>query len=146
MKLPAPSHEASLCYEIDRTKSLRVEEYRGVVGLDDIKALTRAVTSDPGWSPDLNGLMDFSEARLELSADDVMRLALMWRAKEYRSHGWLAFAVPTAAAFGMVRMLGHWARVTERSKIFPNRAEAERWLMEQGLCPPRHALPPVAGR
>jgi hypothetical protein len=100
--------------------------------LDAVKALTRAVTSDPRWAADFNGLLDFSGASLDMSGDDVLRLALMWREDAYRSCGWLAFVVPSSAVFGVVRMLGYWSRTTERSRIFTRREEAEQWLREQG--------------
>jgi hypothetical protein len=142
--LLSPSRAAALRYEIDPERHVRVEEYHGLVGLEDIKALTRAVASDPEWEPDMNGLVDFSDARLELSADDVMRLALMWREKEFRTSGWLAFAVPSAAMFGVVRMLSFWARMAERTRLFPNREEAEQWLLQQGRRLPRRPFPKAA--
>ena len=72
--------------------------------------------------------MDFSEAELELSANDVLRLALMLRQEENRSQGWVAFAVKNSVAYGVVRMLGYWSRNTDRFKIFQSRKEAEAWL------------------
>jgi hypothetical protein len=123
---------ASMSCRIFPEQRLWVEEYRGVVGLDAVKALTRAVTSDPRWAADFNGLLDFSGASLDMSGDDVLRLALMWREDAYRSCGWLAFVVPSSAVFGVVRMLGYWSRTTERSRIFTRREEAEQWLREQG--------------
>lgn len=127
-----PSFTASMTCRVVPEHGLWLEEYHGVVGLDAIKALTRAVTGDPAWSPELNGLVDFSGASLELSGDEVLRLALMWREDAYRSCGWLAFVVPNSAVFGVVRMLGYWSRATDRSRIFASRDEAERWLLAQG--------------
>ena len=124
--------ESLASYRIVPELGLRVEEYRGLVRLEEAKALTRAMTSDPKWSPELNGLMDLTGATLDFSADDVLRLALMWREDAYRSRGWLAYVVSTSAVFGVVRMLGYWSRTTERSRIFARREEAEQWLQEQG--------------
>ncbi|RPJ32618.1 MAG: hypothetical protein EHM17_12845 [Verrucomicrobiaceae bacterium] len=124
-------------YRIDPRRRLRIEEYRGKVGLADLKDIVRAVVSDPDWSPDLNGLVDFTKAELELSANDVLRLALMLRQEQNRSRGWVVFAVSNSVAFGVVRMLGYWARCTERFRIFNSREEAEKWLeRHHGNSPP----------
>lgn len=115
-------------YRIDARRGIRIEEYQGKVGLGDVKDIVRAVVSDPDWSPDLHGLVDFTKAELELSANDVLRLALMLRQQQNRSRGWMVFAVSNSVAFGVVRMLGYWARSTDRFRIFSSREEAENWL------------------
>jgi hypothetical protein len=115
-------------YRIDSERGMRVEEYRGRVGLADLRSVVSAMASDPCWSPDHHGLVDFSDAELELSANDVLRLALMLRQEENRSSGWLVFAVKNSVAYGIVRMLGYWSRNTDRFRIFQTRTEAEAWL------------------
>ena len=107
---------------------MRIEEYQGKVGLADLRSMISAMSSDPCWSPDQHGLVDFSEAELELSANDVLRLALMLRQEENRSRGWLVFAVRSSVAYGVVRMLGYWSRNTDRFRIFQSREEAQAWL------------------
>lgn len=124
-------------YRIDTRRGIRIEEYQGKVALGDLKDIVRAVVSDPDWSPDLHGLVDFTKAELELSANDVLRLALMLRQQQHRSRGWVVFAVSNSVAFGVVRMLGYWARSTDRFRIFSSRQEAETWLERNR----RHAPP-----
>jgi hypothetical protein len=134
-------------YRIDARRGLRIEEYQGKVGLADLKEIVRAVVSDPDWSPDLHGLVDFTKAELELSANDVLRLALMLRQEQNRSRGWVVFAVSNSVAFGVVRMLGYWARSTDRFRIFNSRDEAERWLeRHRDRTPPVIREPMVASR
>ena len=115
-------------YRIDPVGRMRIEEYQGRVGLKEMKALLSEMVSDLRWSPEYHGLVDFSEATLDLSANDVLRLALVLRHEENRSNGWLVFVAPDATTYGVVRMLGYWSRNTERLRIFPNRDEAESWL------------------
>jgi len=115
-------------YRIDTERRMRIEEYQGKVVLGDLKAIVSAMSSDPCWSPDYHGLVDFSEAELELSSNDVLRLALMLRQEGHRSRGWLVFAVRNSVAYGEVRMLGYWSRNTDRFRIFQSREEAESWL------------------
>ncbi|MEO5913731.1 MAG: hypothetical protein ABIS50_05830 [Luteolibacter sp.] len=115
-------------YRIDAERRMRIEEYQGKTGLADLKAIISSMTSDPCWSPDFHGLIDFSDAELELTANDVLRLALVLRHEENRSRGWLAFVANNSTAYGIVRMLGYWSRNTDRLRIFQNRDEAEAWL------------------
>lgn len=115
-------------YRIDADRRMRIEEYRGRTGLSDLKANISAMASDPCWSADFHGLIDFSGAELEMSANDVLRLALVLRNEEYLSRGWLAFVATNSTAYGIVRMLGYWSRNTDRLRIFQSRAEAESWL------------------
>lgn len=124
-------------YRIDTERRMRIEEYQGKVGLADLKAIVASMVSDPCWSPDFNGLIDFSAAELDLSANDVLRLALVLRNEENRSRGWLVFVANNSTVYGIVRMLGYWSRNTERLRIFENRAEAEVWL-EHNI----HQVPP----
>jgi hypothetical protein len=115
-------------YRIDSERRMRIEEYQGNVGLSDLKSVIVSMSSDPSWSPDFHGLVDFSGASLELSANDVLRLALVLRHEENRSTGWMAFVATDTTTYGIVRMLGYWSRSTERLRIFQSRQEAERWL------------------
>lgn len=115
-------------YRIDSGRRMRIEEYQGKVGLADLKSVISAMASDPCWSPDFHSLVDFSEASLDLTANDVLRLALILRQEDNRSRGWLAFVAPNSTIYGVVRMLGYWSRNTERLQIFPSRDEAEAWL------------------
>ena len=115
-------------YRIDSERKLRIEEYRGKVGLSDLRSMISAMSTDPCWAPDHQGLGDFTGAELELSANDVLRLALMLRQEEHRSSGWMVFVVASPVAYGVVRMLGYWSRNTDRFRIFPSRDEAENWL------------------
>jgi hypothetical protein len=52
----------------------------------------------------------------------------MLRQQQYRSRGWVVFAVSNSVAFGVVRMLGYWSRSTDRMKIFQTRDQANAWL------------------
>ncbi len=123
-----PSQSTLCTYRIEPVQRLRIEEYQGRIGLEDLRSVAEAVVADPFWSREHHGLIDFSAAHLDLTANDVLRLALLLRQEEYRTNGWLVFAVGDSSSFGTIRMLGHWARNTDRSRIFRTRQEAESWL------------------
>ena len=125
-------------YRIDAERRVRIEEYRGKVGLADLRSVASAMVSDPCWSPDYHGLVDFGKAELELSANDVLRLALTLRHEDHRSRGWMVYVVGDSVAYGIVRMLGYWSRNTDRFRIFQTRGEAEAWLERNSrTLPPR---------
>jgi len=131
MKLLSPDYsspQTTGSYRIDQDRRMRIEKYHGKVRLEDLRSVTSAIASDPCWSQDHHGLVDFSEAELEMSSNDVLRMALTMRQEANRSRGWVAFAVNDSVAYGVVRMLGYWSRNTDRFRIFSSRLEAERWL------------------
>jgi hypothetical protein len=107
---------------------MHIEEYTGKVGLDDLRSLASVMAEDPGCQMSNNRLVDLSGADLDLSSDEVLRYALIMRSGRARQGRWHAFAVKDAAAFSLVRMLSHWARLSDRCRIFSSRDEAERWL------------------
>ena len=115
-------------YRIDSDRRMRIEEYQGKTVLADLKSNISAMASDPCWSAYYHGLIDFSDAQLELTANDVLRLALVLRHESNRSRGWLAFVATNSTTYGVVRMLGYWSRNTDRMRIFASRDDAERWL------------------
>ncbi len=115
-------------YRIDTERRIRIEEYQGRAGLNDLKSILSSMASDPCWSADFHGLIDFSEADLELTANDVLRLALVLRHEANRSRGWLAYVATNSTTYGIIRMLGYWSRNTNRLRIFQSRDEAEAWL------------------
>ncbi len=115
-------------YQIDSGRRMRIEEYQGRTGLADLKSIITAMTSDPCWSADFHGLIDFSQAELELTANEVLRFALVLRHESHRTRGWLAFVTANTTTYGIIRMLGYWSRTTERTRIFQSREAAEAWL------------------
>ncbi|MCF7734549.1 MAG: hypothetical protein K9N23_22890 [Akkermansiaceae bacterium] len=131
MKFFTPEYSSTVSvgrYQIDTERQIRIEEYRGKIGLGYLRSMITAMGSDPCWSADHHGLIDFTGAELDLTANDVLRLALMMRQEQNRSYGWLVFAVNSSAMYGVIRMLGYWSRNTERFRVFKSRPKADAWL------------------
>lgn len=124
-------------YRIDSDRRMRIEEYQGKTGLVDLKSIIASMASDPCWSPDFHGLIDFSHAELDLSSNDILRLALVLRQLGNRTKGWLAYVATNSTNYGLVRMLGYWSRTSNRLRIFESRTEAEAWLvLNRNYMPP----------
>jgi len=100
----------------------------------DIRSVALRASTDPAWSPGFSSLIDLEWAKLELSSNDVLRVALTWRKTGCRSGGWTAFVVSPSASLGVIRMLGAWARISGTMEIFTNRGAAERWLARQRVA------------
>ena len=90
-------------YRIDAGRRRRIEEYQGKTGLNDLKSILLSMASDPCWSAEYHGLIDFSEAELELTANDVLRLALVLRHETNRTNGWLAYVATKSTTYGITR-------------------------------------------
>jgi hypothetical protein len=123
-----PVFSEGVDYRVDLARGVRWESYRGRVMLDDVKELAGVIGSDPACSEQDHCLIDLSGADLRMSANDVLRWALCFRKDGYRTRGWLVFVVGDSMAFGMVRMLGQWARCSHRIKIFRSCVDAELWM------------------
>jgi hypothetical protein len=137
---------APMCrYLTDESRKLHIEEYAGRIGLEDLKDVAAMVSSDTMCSGTIHRLIDLSDARLDLTSDEVLRYALLMRRENLRTEGWCVFAVGDAATFSIARMFSHWARTSERSRFFSSREEAERWLNRNiGRTPDAVAVKHVA--
>lgn len=123
---------------IDTSCRTRVEEFQGRVGLRELRENVLAMSEDPGCDPAFHGLADFSAAKLELSANDVIRLGLLMRQKAHQTSGWLTYVTDDTSTRSLVRMLGYWSRTTDRQRVFRSREEAEAWLKRNRFQqPPR---------
>ncbi|MBK1881554.1 hypothetical protein JIN85_03950 [Luteolibacter pohnpeiensis] len=131
-----PDGDISTRYWIESGKNLRIEEYHGPIALSDWRTMTSAITSDPAFSPDHHGLMDFTRASLQMSTNDVIRMGLLMRRQDYLSNGWQLFVVNSSADFGNIRMLSRWARNENRLKIFNRRCDADAWFHRNGSSYP----------
>ena len=123
-----PVASPSCRYLTDEKRKLHIEEYAGRIVLDDLKDVAAMVASDPACGGTLHRLIDLSDARLDLTSDEVLRYALLMRKESHRAEGWNVFAVSDATSFSIVRMFSQWARTSERSRFFSSREEAEAWL------------------
>ena len=115
-------------YLTDEKRKLHIEKYAGRIVLDDLKDVAAMVASDPACSGTVHRLVDLSDARLDLTSDEVLRYALLMRKESHRAEGWNVFAVSDATSFSLVRMFSQWARTSERSRFFASREEAEAWI------------------
>jgi len=134
-----PMAGPSCRYLTDEKRKLHIEEYAGRIVLDDLKDVAAMVASDPACSGTLHRLIDLSDARLDLTSDEVLRYALLMRKESHRAGGWSVFAVSDATSFSQVRMFSQWSRTSERSRFFSSREEAEAWLDRNVALSPQEA-------
>lgn len=115
-------------YKIDKERRLVLTTGSGVVTLSDAVSHMNKLSKDPDFDPSFSQIVDFTHVtRIELSADDIRRLA---QRTIFSPHSRRAFIAPDEAAFGIGRMF-EMLRGLEGEKgigIFRSLEEALEWV------------------
>ena len=97
----------------------------GRVTLSELGEFIQTVWADSGWTPEYNGLIDFSAATIDLSDQEILDLSGAMRTDPRCSLGRWAFVVSRASDFGKLRKIDRYEdRATIR--VFFDRPSAER--------------------
>jgi hypothetical protein len=93
-------------YRIDPSTQLAQAWFYGTVTKDEIRRFRAELFNDPGWSPSLDRLVDFSQAEgPDFSTADVRALIRdALKAGDQLGTGKLAVVMPKDFSFGMARM------------------------------------------
>jgi len=104
--------------------------FEGTVTLVEMGLHIQQVWADPAWNPGFSGIMDFSRARIELSDDEIRSLTKSMTRDPRCSFARWAIVVSTADDFKVFRKADDMIGQESTLRIFFNRAEAERWLLQ----------------
>jgi hypothetical protein len=110
----------------------------GGVTLLDFAAFVQKLWSDPQWSAEYDGLMDFSEATIEMTVEDLQKLVTFMLRDARCSLARWAFVVRTAETFGWLRKLDALSQQQSTIRIFFSRADADAWLHQSRKASKRH--------
>lgn len=121
-------------YDIHVRDGYVEEIVEGEVTLAGMTDLVKRVLDDPRFHPDLNGLVDFGRARLDLSFEEVAGVARLLKSDRRSSRGYWAFVVSSDLSHGVVRLFHGLSDDTIAVQIFRDRTSAEQWL--RSLAPP----------
>lgn len=124
-------------YEIHDRDGYVEEVVEGEVTVAGMTDLVRRVLGDPCFHADLNGLVDFSRALLDLSFEEVAGMARLLKNDGRSSRGYWAFVVSSDLSHGVVRLFHGLSDDTIVVQIFRDRASAVEWL--RSLAPPAGA-------
>jgi hypothetical protein len=116
-------------YTIEDSLGYIVTSFQGSVTLPELGAHIETIWSDPAWKNHYNGILDFSEATVDLSESEIQGLTMAMQSDARCSFGKWAFVVSTAAAFAKLRQIDHVADVRSSIRIFFDRRTAQQWLV-----------------
>jgi len=122
-------------FTIDSQKNLIRETWTGRVDLVQMKESSEREWAHPDYRKDMDMIVDFRQARMELTADEVWAFAVWFSERESLSK--FAVVVAREAAYGMVRMFqsvnaAHSAgrSANDNARVFYSLEAAENWVAE----------------
>ena len=103
--------------------------FGGRVTLPELGAHIQAMWADPRWKPEYNGLLDFSDATLDLSESQIQDLTKSMSLDPRCSFGRWALVVTTAVTFAKLRKVDDVVDLKAALRIFFDRPAALEWLL-----------------
>ncbi|HEV2196770.1 MAG TPA: hypothetical protein VGR55_14395 [Candidatus Acidoferrum sp.] len=131
-------------YKIDKERRLILTTGSGVLTLADAVSHMDKLSKDQDFDPNFSQIVDFTQVtRIELSADDIRRLA---QRTIFSPSSRRAFIAPDEVAFGIGRMFQILRGLEGEKGIRVFRTSRKRWTgcslkgrrPEGGTCAPRH--------
>ncbi len=124
---------ASYDFKFIPKKNRLIYTLSGDVDYDALITITRALHSDPEYSPELNGILDFTNCNLILSFDEMSRFVEWLSTNENRLRGYVAFVAKSPLTYGTTRMYaGLGDDLQDEIRYFDSIEEAAQWLEEMG--------------
>lgn len=103
--------------------------FGGRVTLPELGAHIQAMWSDPRWKPEYNGILDFSDASIDLSESQIQELTRSMTLDPRCSFGKWALVVSTAVTFSKLRKIDDALDAKATLRIFFDRPAALDWLL-----------------
>ncbi len=117
-------------YAIDKPSRIVVVTMSGAVTFDDCARYFRATASDPGFSNDLDRLIDAADASAFPSSTEVSDIAQHIRQRTAQQSVRFAVVVKGPLAVGMANMFLIQAGLGDRFELFADKASATDWLLK----------------
>jgi hypothetical protein len=122
--------KASTVFHPDR--GYIVTTFGGRVTLPELGAHVQSIWLDPSWKAEYNGLLDFSDATIDLSDSQLQDLTKSMMLDPRCSFGRWALVVSKAVTFAKLRKIDDVADLRSALRIFFDRRTAEEWLLSPG--------------
>lgn len=118
-------------YEVIQDRRIVVERFRGRVGMGEAKAMIDAVNDNPQTHPDMDTLVDLTEATVDLSFDEMIEFVDHLSETRGKSTRCVAFVVTKPLNLGMAKMFQGLADgLLQEVGYFDNEPAALAWLDE----------------
>jgi hypothetical protein len=124
-------------YKIHPDKEYLESWVEGRVTPSDYWEHAQQVWSDPDWSADIGGLIDFTQPKFEFSDAELRELMEAMLADSRCSLARWAFVATTADTFALMRKVDQLSDQQSTLRIFFSRADAEAWLLGDPKIPRR---------
>ena len=119
--------------EFDHNKNIVIETFTGDVDYDKLITITKALHRHPEYFPDMNAVLDLSDATLLLNFDEMEEFVHWLGAQENRIRGYCAFITKSALTYGGTRMyLGIGEDLQKNTQYFDSIKEAVAWI--EDMC------------
>jgi hypothetical protein len=119
-------------YEIDKQQQLVISTASGLLTAEEMFEHQAKLASDQNFHPDFSQLLDFTAVTgVKVETNDVERLA---QRKLYSADARRAFVATNTLQVGLIRMFETYRELAggrEQMKIFSDRDEALRWLLQR---------------
>jgi hypothetical protein len=127
-----------MAYEfvIDTAANIIRETWTGRVDLAQLKQSSREEWEHPDYRKNMNMIVDFRQAKMDITADDVWEFATWFNQRESLTK--LATVVSREVGFGMLRMFASISTASgggvndNNVRIFYSLAAAEAWIASDG--------------
>jgi hypothetical protein len=127
------SHE----FKFLNDKNTIIVKYIGEVDFIALMEISRALYDHPGYSPQMNGIFDFTQCRLNLDFDDLFAFVKFLASSEQRIRGLCAFVTQTTANYGTTRMYTELGEELQGEiKYFENIEDAMQWIEKTNRSEP----------
>ena len=122
-------------FAIDTAANLIRETWIGRVDLAQLKQSSREEWEHPDYRKNMNMIVDFRQAKMEITADDVWEFAAWFNQRESLTK--LATVVSREVSFGMLRMFASISAASggvndSNVRVFYSLAAAEAWIARDG--------------
>jgi hypothetical protein len=104
----------------------------GRVTMSEMSAFIQTLWADPGWTPEYNGLMDFSGASIDLSDKEILDMTGAMKSDPHCSFGRWVFVVSRASDFAKLRKIDQ-QNDEATILVFFDRASAEKAGLQRTL-------------
>ena len=124
----SPPRRLIVPFEIDLDTGIVLETWTGTLTIEQVDECIQARHAHPDYDESTPRLVDLSEARGNLSPDEIHRLAGQHGSSTYR--GRCAFVAPGDLQYGLSRMFVAIVGSARPVAVFRSRERALRWLLD----------------
>jgi len=133
-----------ITYRIDPERRVVYLEVDGLLSVEEVQSYRRRLTTDPGYSPFYDRMIDARNVSSRIAPADIRRLADIIRLDDQGNKpSRRAVVLQDAAKLGLMQVFQAYTRGNPAEyRVFQSVEDAERWLASGDVGAGPAALPP----